>query len=250
MRSGGGLVHRFFVGFSLLGANEVTIEGDDSAHIARVLRLSDGDEITVCDSDGFDSVCSLTYVSPSKAVAQILSRTQSLNEPQIKVSIFQGVPKGDKLDTVVQKCTELGAVKIVPFDAKRSVAKIKDAEKKRERMQKIAYEASKQSKRAFIPEILPVMSFKDAIENAKNADICIIAYEEEKSQSIKEVLMKNKSAKTVSIFIGPEGGFSPEEIEFAKSNGFQSVLMGPRILRTETAPLAALTAVMYELGDW
>ncbi len=250
MRSGGGLVHRFFVGYSLAGANEVTIEGDDAAHISRVLRLSDGDEITVCDSDGFDSVCSLTSVSPSKAVAQILSRTQSLNEPQIKVSIYQGVPKGDKLDTVVQKCTELGAVKIVPFDAKRSVAKIKDAEKKRERMQKIAYEASKQSKRAFVPEVVPVMNFKDAVQAAKDDDLLIIAYEEEKSQSIKEVLRKNKSAKTISIFIGPEGGFSPEEIEFAKANGFESVLMGPRILRTETAPLAALTAVMYELGDW
>ena len=243
-------MHRFFVGYSLADAKEVVIEGDDAVHISRVLRLSKGEKIEVCDISGLISLCSVDALSPSVVTASVLSQEKGKAESNVKVSIFQGVPKGDKLETVVQKCTELGAVKIVPFDAERCVAKIKDASKKRERMQRIAYEASKQSGRDIIPEVLEVVKFKDALDLAKDADLCIIAYEDEKKNSIKDVLKKNKDALSVSIFIGPEGGFTPEEIEYAVSNGFESVLMGPRILRTETAPLAALSAVMYELGDW
>jgi len=221
------------------------VYGDDIS-----VFLGAGDEIVVCDKGGFDCVCIISAVTDDGVGVRVQSRTQNPTEPKICVTLYQGVPKGDKLDTVTQKCTELGASAVVPVAMKRSVAIIKDPEKRADRMQKIAHEASKQCGRARVPEVKPVMTFKAAIDEAKNADLCLLPYEEEKSVSIKEVLKTAKDIGSVSIFIGPEGGFDPSEVETAKEHGFKTVSMGPRILRTETAPLAAITAVMYELGDW
>jgi len=243
-------MHRFFVGTSLSDGDEFVIDGQDARHISKVLRLGAGDEIVVCDKGGFDCVCIISAVTDDGVGVRVQSRTQNPTEPKICVTLYQGVPKGDKLDTVTQKCTELGASAVVPVAMKRSVAIIKDPEKRADRMQKIAHEASKQCGRARVPEVKPVMTFKAAIDEAKNADLCLLPYEEEKSVSIKEVLKTAKDIGSVSIFIGPEGGFDPSEVETAKEHGFKTVSMGPRILRTETAPLAAITAVMYELGDW
>ncbi|MBE7050439.1 MAG: 16S rRNA (uracil(1498)-N(3))-methyltransferase [Ruminococcaceae bacterium] len=244
-------MHRFFIGTSLEGENSVTITGDDVSHIVRVLRLKEDDDIVVCDSDGTDCVCSITSFSKDEVTATILSRGKCQTEPPLSITLYQGVPKGDKLDTVVQKCVELGAVRIVPVAMKRSVAVIKDSEKKRQRLQKIADEAAKQCLRGKLVKVDSVMTFKQAIEDAKESfDLKLLPYEDERVKSIKEVLKESKDAKSVCIFIGPEGGFDSSEVELAKENGFYSVSMGPRILRTETAPLAAITAVMYELGDW
>lgn len=244
-------MHRFFTDTSLEGENSVTITGDDVLHMTRVLRLKEDDDIVVCDSDGTDCVCSITSVSKYEVTATILSRGKCQTEPPVNITLYQGVPKGDKLDTVVQKSVELGAVRIVPVAMKRSVAVIKDGEKKRQRLQKIADEAAKQCSRGKLVRVESVMTFKQAIEDAKNNfDMKLLPYEDEKVKSIKEVLKDGAGTKSVCIFIGPEGGFDPSEVEFAKENGFSSVSMGPRILRTETAPLAAITAVMYELGDW
>ncbi|MBR5507289.1 MAG: 16S rRNA (uracil(1498)-N(3))-methyltransferase [Clostridia bacterium] len=244
-------MHRFFTDTSLEGESSVTITGDDVLHMTRVLRLKEDDDIVVCDSDGTDCVCSITSVSKYEVTAAILSRGKCQTEPPVNITLYQGVPKGDKLDTVVQKSVELGAVRIVPVAMKRSVAVIKDGEKKRQRLQKIADEAAKQCSRGKLVRVESVMTFKQAIEDAKNNfDMKLLPYEDEKVKSIKEVLKDGAGTKSVCIFIGPEGGFDPSEVEFAKENGFSSVSMGPRILRTETAPLAAITAVMYELGDW
>ncbi len=243
-------MHRFFVGTSLPVGDDFVIGGTDARHISKVLRLCEGDEIIVCDKDGFDCECIISSISDTEVSARIQSKHHSLTEPGICVTLYQGVPKGDKLDTVTQKSVELGVCSVVPVAMKRSVAIIKDPQKRAERMQKIAREAAKQCQRAKVPEAREVMAFADAVAHAKDADLCLLPYEEEKSVSIKEVLKTAKNIQTVSIFIGPEGGFEPSEVEFAKKHGFKTVSMGPRILRTETAPLAAITAVMYELGDW
>ena len=160
------------------------------------------------------------------------------------------MPKGDKLDTVIQKCVELGAVKIVPVAMKRSVAVIKDSDKKQKRMQRIAYEAAKQCGRAIVPEIGHVLSFKEAVADARGSDLKLVAYEAETESSLKSTLTQNKDAKSIALFIGPEGGFDISEVNLAKENGFDIITLGPRILRTETAPLACISAIMYELGDW
>lgn len=244
-------MHRFFVDYPSDGLEEILITGDDVAHISKVLRLKEDDEITVCDSLGNDCLCSVSSISKDEVRAWILSRKKSNSEPPVEVAVFQGVPKGDKLDIVVQKCVELGAVKIVPVAMKRSVALIKDKGKKKQRLQKIALEASKQSARAKVASVDEVMSFKDAVElAAKSYELKLLPYEGEEVCSIKAVLKEATNPKSICIFIGPEGGFDPAEVELARENGFSVVSMGPRIMRTETAPLAALSVVMYELGDW
>ncbi len=243
-------MHRFFADTALAVGDEHIIGGTDARHISRVLRLDKGDEIIVCDAEGFDCECIISSALDGCVTAKVQAKSQSLTEPKIHVTLYQGVPKGDKLDTVVQKCVELGASELVPVSMKRSVAIIKDPQKRKERLNKIAFEAAKQCQRAKVPLVNEVMSFSEAIKKAKNADLCLLPYEEERSVSIKEVLREEKNVFSVSIFIGPEGGFDISEVELAKENGFKTVSMGPRILRTETAPLAALSAVMYELGDW
>ncbi|MBR2405281.1 MAG: 16S rRNA (uracil(1498)-N(3))-methyltransferase [Clostridia bacterium] len=243
-------MHRFFIDSSAEGCDEITITGDDVVHITRVLRLGEGDEITVCDSLGYDCLCKLVRTCKDEVTAKVQSRQKNNAEANINITVYQGVPKGDKLDTVVQKCVELGAVRIVPVAMKRCVALIKDPAKKTQRLQKIAHEAAKQCGRARLPAVDCVMNFADALSEAANADLRLLAYEDEKMSSIKSVLRQSHDVKNISIFIGPEGGFDPLEVKDAQSKGFSIVSMGPRILRTETAPLAAITAVMYELGDW
>ncbi len=243
-------MHRFFVGTSLSEGSELCIDGQDARHISKVLRLDAGDEIVVCDKDGYDNLCVISSASDTDVCVRVQSRTPNPTEPKLSVALYQGVPKGDKLDTVTQKCAELGASLVVPVAMKRSVAIIKDPSKRKDRLQKIAHEASKQCQRAKVPVVKEVMTFASAIEEASHSDLCLLPYEEEKSVSIKEVLRGAEGVGSVSIFIGPEGGFDSSEVELAKKHGFKTVSMGPRILRTETAPLAAITAVMYELGDW
>ncbi len=243
-------MHRFFIDSSAEGCEEITITGDDVVHITRVLRLGEGDEIIVCDSAGYDCLCQVVHTSKDEVSAKVHSRQKNSAEANIDITVYQGVPKGDKLDTVVQKCVELGAVRIVPVAMKRCVAVIKDGAKKAQRLQKIAHEAAKQCGRARLPKVDCVMNFADALSDAESADLRLLPYEAEKINSIKKVLRQSNDVKNISIFIGPEGGFDPSEVKEAQGKGFSIVSMGPRILRTETAPLAAITAVMYELGDW
>ena len=243
-------MHRFFANFDSIKDDMIFIGGNDAHHISKVLRLKEDDEIIVCDKEGTDYHCSIKSLGKDAVEAWILKKEVSSSEPPIEITLYQGVPKGDKLETVIQKCVELGGVKIVPVAMKRSVAVIKDKEKKKQRMQKIALEASKQCGRAKVPEVLEVLSFKEAIADAKENDLKILPYEAENKQKLKDILLENKNSIKIAIFIGPEGGFDEEEIKLAKDNGFKTVTLGPRIMRTETAPLACISAVMYELGDW
>ena len=227
--------------------NTAVITGEEAQHISRVLRMKKGDRVTLCDGEGFFYEAVLTDFADKSVTAEILSKREAETEPQVKVTVFQGIPKNPKLETIVQKLTEIGAVRLVPMDTKRAVAKL-DKENKVERLRKIAREAAKQSKRGIVPEVLSPMSFKDAVKMAAEADIALIPYEEEREISLKRAL-SGKTPKTVSVMIGPEGGFDSEEITLAKENGITSVTLGKRILRTETAPLAVCAAILYELGE-
>ena len=227
--------------------NTAVITGEEAQHISRVLRMKKGDRVTLCDGEGFFYEAVLTDFADKSVTAEILSKREAETEPQVKVTVFQGIPKNPKLETIVQKLTEIGAVRLVPMDTKRAVAKL-DKENKVERLRKIAREAAKQSKRGIVPDVLSPMSFKDAVKMAAEADIALIPYEEEREISLKRAL-SGKTPKTVSVMIGPEGGFDSEEITLAKENGITSVTLGKRILRTETAPLAVCAAILYELGE-
>ena len=243
-------MHKFFADPESIGESSIKICGDDAHHLSKVLRLKEDDDVIVCDKNGTDYYCGIESITKDEVVCRIFKKQISDTEPNICITLYQGVPKGDKLETVIQKCVELGCVKIVPVAMKRSVAVIKDKEKKKQRMQKIAYEAAKQCGRAKIPEVSLCMSFKEALADSVSADLKLLAYESETENSLKSALFNNKNAKNISLFIGPEGGFSDEEVSLAKADGFKTITLGPRILRTETAPIACVSAIMYELGDW
>lgn len=237
----------FYIDKSDITENTAVITGEEAQHISRVLRMKKGDNVTLCDGEGMFYEATLTDFSDKSVIAEITSSRKAETEPEVKLTIFQGVPKNPKLETIVQKLTEIGAVRIVPVDTKRAVAKL-DKAAKVDRLRKIAREAAKQSKRGIVPEVTDSMNFKEAVKEAGKAELSIIAYEEEVETSLKKAL-SGKNPKTVSVMIGPEGGFEREEVELAKENGLISVTLGKRILRTETAPLAVSAIVLYELGE-
>lgn len=237
----------FYIDKKDITENTAIIQGEEAQHISRVLRMKKGDNVTLCDGEGCFYEAVLSEFSDKTVTADILSSRRAETEPLVQITVFQGVPKNPKLETIVQKATEIGVVRIVPMDTVRAVAKL-DKAAKVDRLRKIAREAAKQSRRGIVPEVTECVSFKEAVKMATNADLAIIPYEEETEVSLKKALA-GKSPKTVSIMIGPEGGFEKEEIDLAKESGIISVTLGKRILRTETAPLVVSAAVLYELGE-
>jgi len=241
-------LHRFFVDSSCIKGDFVTLLDKDSNHIKNVLRLSKGEEIIVCDGNSTDYICEI-YSMEKEVLLKINTSYPTETEPPLKITLFQGLPKSDKLEYIIQKCVELGVSEIVPVQTKRSVVKIKDSSKKQERWQKISDEACKQCIRGIIPKVHSPVLFKDMFKYIKEDSLSICAYENEKSNSLKS-LLKSNTSKNINIFIGPEGGIDEEEISILKENKFNIITLGPRILRTETAPLALVSALMYESGDW
>lgn len=237
----------FYISKSMINERKAIITGDEAKHISRVLRMKKGDNVTLCDGEGTFYEAVLTDFDEKTVTANILSQRVAETEATVKITLYQGVPKNPKLETIVQKAVEIGIVRVVPVDTKRAVAKL-DKREKIDRLQKIAAEAAKQSKRGIVPIVCPCMSFKDAVSEAKKADLAIIPYEEETENSLKSVL-SGKKVQTVSIIIGPEGGFDKEEVELALANGITPVTLGKRILRTETAGLAVSAAVLYEFDE-
>ena len=237
----------FYINKEDIQENIATIKGEEAQHISRVLRMKKGDALTLCDGEGMFYDATLTDFSDKTVTAKISASYTAPTEPDVQLTVFQGVPKNPKLETIVKKLTEIGAVRIVPMDTKRAVAKL-DKSAKVERLRKIAQEAAKQSKRGIVPEVLDAVPFKKAVEMASEADLALIPYEEETEVSIKKAL-SGKTPKTVSVMIGPEGGFEKEEVLLAKDAGIQSVTLGKRILRTETAPLTVASVALYELGE-
>ncbi|MBQ8526082.1 MAG: 16S rRNA (uracil(1498)-N(3))-methyltransferase [Clostridia bacterium] len=242
---------RFFVDPENIGIDEVRITGDDVKHISRVLRMRENEAITVCDKCGSDYDCTITQISSDAVRARINSKYPNSQEPPIYITIYQGLPKSDKMDYIVQKCIELGACRIIPVDTKRVVSKPKDIDKKIFRWQKIAEEAAKQCGRGIIPQVAPLMKFTEALnEMAGSEAIGLMPYECEHESRLRDALKQNNGITKINILIGPEGGFDETEADAALKAGIKTVTLGPRILRTETAPIAACAAVMYELGDW
>lgn len=244
-------MHLFYVEENQINEESllVTITGEDVNHIKNVLRLRQGDKVTVCNGHGTDFLCIIDEVCDKSVLLTIEEKCLSKGELDNTIYLFQGLPKKDKMELVIQKATELGAGCVIPVLNKRSVVKLEDAkkeEKKLVRWNQIALAAAKQSKRGVIPKVLPVMKFEKAVEfAAKQCDLVIIPYENERGiEYARQVLAQCSTSKSIGIFIGPEGGFEDEEISFAKKNGAKIISLGHRILRTETAALSAMTLVM------
>ncbi len=228
----------------------IEIFSDEAKHILNVMRMEIGDTLTICDGQSNDYLCRICETGKNCLKAKIEETTRSESEPKTKITLYQGLPKSDKMELIIQKCVEIGVCRIVPVITERAVVKIEKGakeDKKTERWQKIAESAAKQSGRGIIPAVERPMKFKDAIEEAVKNGEAIIPYENEKDRGLKE-FVKNSKAENVGIFIGPEGGFDTKEIEFAVENGVMSVTLGKRILRTETAGIVTSAIVLYELG--
>ena len=243
---------RFFVPTENITDSEIKITSGDAAHISRVLRLKKGDALLVCDGRGFDYDAEITEIGAGEITCSISQKRRSESEPNISVTLYQGIPKASKMDYIIQKTTELGVSAIVPVAMARCVSKIEDKKtetKKLERWRKIAKEAAQQSQRGIVPEVRSVMTFDEAVEAMSGSDLYFAPYECEEESGLKNTLLSVKNPETVSFMIGPEGGFDLGEIEKLKSADIPTVTLGPRILRTETAGEAALAMMMYEIGD-
>ncbi|PRX28347.1 16S rRNA (uracil1498-N3)-methyltransferase [Orenia metallireducens] len=244
-------MHHFFVQSTDINDGIVVIKGDDVAHITRSLRLDLGDEISVSDGEGQKYLTELLEFGEYFVKAKVLEEFKVQAEPRVKVTLVQGLPKSKKMDMIVQKCTEIGVEEFIPIDTKRTVVNLnkKKAQKRQERWQKIVEEAAKQSKRGKIPKVKELSDLKQIIGKFDSYDLVLVPWEDEESQGLKETLGSNLEVERIMIIIGPEGGFSLEEIEQVKRAGAKSVTLGPRILRTETAGIATLSMVLYQLGD-
>ncbi|MHB8131111.1 MAG: 16S rRNA (uracil(1498)-N(3))-methyltransferase [Mobilitalea sp.] len=246
-------MHRFYVTPSQIHDEIVTITGPDVNHIKNVLRMKQGEEIVICNGQGKDCYCIINKVSEGEITANVQSEQETGTELKAKITLFQGLPKMDKMELIVQKAVELGVFEIVPVMTKRAVVKLEDKkkeEKKLERWQAIALGAAKQSGRGIIPTIKPVQPYSEAIKNAKNMGLALIPYENAMGmQYTKEIMNSLEKYDTIGIFIGPEGGFEESEIELAKTNGILPITLGRRILRTETAGLAILSMMVLMLEE-
>ena len=227
----------------------ITLGGETAAHIAKSLRMKPGEEVVLCDGKGYDYACISESISKTQVELTLAIKTASESEPQVHVEIYQGLPKGDKLAEVVRKCTELGVSAFHPVEMQRSVLKLdaKAAEKKLVRLKKIAAEAAGQARRGIVPTVFAVEPYEKAL--AQNSCEKTILFYENGGRALKEILSeyKEESVKSIALIIGPEGGFDPAEVEFARAQGAQVSTLGKRILRTETAPVAASANVFYEL---
>ncbi len=248
---------RFFVRQDAVGENEIRLVGEDAHHIARSLRMAVGDCLTVCDMQGneYDGRI-LSFADDREVLVSIEARRAPQNEPPCRIRLFQALPKGDKLETVIQKAVECGVAQIVPFESERCVVRMKpEAEaRKTERRQKIAGEAAKQCGRSVLPEVFPTVSFSEMLRLASESDLCLFCYEGDGTEPLGAVLGREKerllAGASVSVIIGSEGGFSVAEAETICRRGMTPVGLGRRILRTETAPVFVLSCLCFatELG--
>lgn len=227
---------------------EIVITGEDARHIGRSLRMRVGESLTVC-AEGIDYDCEITRITDSEVYLHPLHIAPCAAEPTVKVTLYMAVPKQDKLAEIVQKAVELGVTEIVPVLTARCVARPgkSDFEKKRDRLQKIAHSAAKQSGRGIIPEVAPLHTWQEALASMQAQDIAVMLYEEEGGVRFGEVPLSGK--ERIGLFIGSEGGISEEEAAQAVDAGLHRVWLGKRILRCETAPTAAISVLMYLTGN-
>lgn len=238
-------MYNFFIKDGFCG-DTVTLSGADFNHVKNVLRMKEGDDLLI-SHDGKSSLCSIKEFLSETVVLSVIREDYAETALPINVILFQGLPKSDKLELIVQKAVELGAFKIVPVEMERSIVKIEPKKKqsKTERWQAIAESAAKQSKMTFIPEVSLPLSFADAINKAKELDCLIVPYENKDGmKSTVDALKQIKTGQTVGVFIGPEGGFSQKEIDALENINGKTVSLGKRILRTETAAITTLSMLM------
>lgn len=238
---------KFFFHKNDISRGQIQLFGEDEKHIKTVLRAREGEEITLCDGEGVDYQCRIASLERG-VLLDILSKEVCETEPKTKITLYQGLPKADKMELIIQKCVELGVDRIVAVSTERAIVKLDKKEaKKLERWQKIAEAAAKQSGRGKIPEIgQQVLKFKEAVAEAKELDGAIIPYEREEETGIRQ-FVENFKGESVGVFIGPEGGFADEEIALAQENGITPITLGKRILRTETAGMTTTAILLYEL---
>ncbi len=246
-------MHKFFVNKNQIQNNKVHIIGSDINHIVNVLRLKIDEEIQICSvEDKKNYIAKIIQYNKENVICKIVEELNISTEPKVKIDIFQGLPKADKMELIIQKTTEIGVRSIIPVSMERSIVKLtkKDEEKKIERWQKISEVAAKQSKRDIIPEIERCINIKEVQNRINNYTKFIVAYEEENSKTLKQVLKELKEEENIEIgvLIGPEGGIDEKEIQILKDKA-DIVTLGSRILRTETAPIVVVSNTIYELEN-
>jgi 16S rRNA (uracil1498-N3)-methyltransferase len=245
-------MHRFFIPKDNISGTVAIIEGDDAHHIQKVLRLRTGEKIVLCDGRGMDYIVAIQSMQKGQVIGQVTDTRPVITEPRTRVTLIQGLPKGSKMEVVIQKCVELGIYNIVPVHTERAVVRIDDEKniaKKLLRWQRIAEEAAKQSQRGIIPEISQPVSFNEAVSNI-SAKLKLILWEGEREQSLRKVLESYpEKPDSIAMLVGPEGGLDAGEVDLAREHGWLSVTVGSRILRTETAGMAVLSAIMYAMED-
>lgn len=243
-------MHHFFVSPEQIGEKTVTITGGDVNHIKNVLRMAAGEQFTVSSGEDRSYRCEILSVEEDRIEAGIMWIEEADTELPSKIYLFQGLPKSDKMEFIIQKAVELGVYEIIPTATRRAVVKLdkKKEESKRKRWQGISESAAKQSKRSIIPKIAPVLSFREAVEYAAGLDVKLFPYElAEGMEATRKLIGSIQPGQSIAVFIGPEGGFAPEEAEYAAQKGFRPVTLGKRILRTETAGMTVLSVLMYYL---
>lgn len=240
-------MNRFFVEPRQVWNGQARIVGEDVKHIAQVLRLGPGDTVILCDGAGTDYTARIVAASKEEVRLSLVESAPVRTEPQHKVTLYQGLPKAGKLEVIVQKCVELGLFSLTPIQAQRSVVKVSPQafEKKRLRYQRVAYEAAKQARRGIIPQVAPLQTF--AQTDMARHDLVLVADEEEREASLKDILRAHATARDIALVIGPEGGLERSEVAALRAKGGLCLSLGPRILRTETAGMAALAMILYEM---
>ncbi len=247
---------KFFVESEQIKDNKIFIIGEDVNHIKNVLRLNIDDDIQVCNVDTQTNyTCGIAKLNNDSIECNILKQILSENEPNVYINVFQGIPKADKMELIIQKSVELGVCEITPVETKRCVVKIdeKVKQKKIDRWQKISEVAAKQCGRDIVPKINYIANIKNICNLITEYDIVLLAYENEQVNTLKSELSKIKNTKNkdlkIAIIIGPEGGLDKEEVDYLKENGAKVITLGKRILRTETVAFVLTSIIMYELGD-
>ena len=248
-------MHKFFTPKELINENVAKIIGDDVKHIYKVLRISEGEKVVLNNCEGTEYLATVSSVNKQEVLLDIIEKLDLNNESEIKIYLFQGLPKAQKMDLIVQKGTELGINEFIPVITHRVDVKLKGEFKKLDRLNRIALEAAKQSKRSIVPRVIEPLEFEDVLGKINDLDLFIVPYENAENFGVKTLINKIRSEekasdiKSVGIFVGPEGGIEEEEIEKLKEKGAHIVTLGKRILRTETAGFVATALIQYELSD-
>ncbi len=246
-------MRRFFTAPEAVQGDTIVFDAELAHHMGKVLRLAPGEQVTVCTGDGMVYVAELEQFSKDSVTARIVETLENQKETEVQIILYQGMPKGDKLELIIQKCTELGISAVIPVETGRSIVHLDSnkAAKKIERWQKIAHEASQQSKRVQVPAVGPYLSWKQCLQQLQQDDgLTIIFWEDEQTQSLKQLLKSQpQKPQKINLIVGPEGGLSEDEVNQLREIGAVSASLGKRILRTETAGLAGTAIILYEYDE-